>query len=218
VTTEDWTKAAADADSFAGLFPDLTANEYCENEFLAGECNPSRLFIMASTFDRCLKEAANVYYREHCTSKAACATYSKDGYKSILTSGALHFNSPDQEKLASAFQMEVHTVPATIPGDLIFRIGVAAQAIDPLTAGGRCLIFWEEQEWYALECQYELTLAESKVQGASAFDPVFWALHAPGRFLYYEIEVGNSKARPIDTGAAICISRYDLSVRKISSV
>ena len=99
---------------------------------------------------------------------------------------------------------------------MIFRIGVATQAIDPLTASGRCLIAWEEQDPARLECQSDLTLAQSQQEGTFPDQPFAWALHARGCYLYYEIEIGNSRSTPRDTGAAVCISRYDLTARQLS--
>ena len=215
VTTEDWTQTAPDADSFAGLFPNLTIDQVCNTEFLAGECNASATFVMASTQDKCLKDAGNVFYREHCTDATGCGTYSKDGYKSLLTSGALHFNAPEQEKIASCFQIEAHPEPSVLPGEMLFRIGVATQAIDPITASGQCLIAWEEQDTFLLECQSDLTLAQSRQEGTFPDQPFAWPLYARGCYLYYEIEIGNPRSTPRDTGAAVCISRYDLSVRQL---
>lgn len=215
VTTEQW-DGPADADSFSAMFGTLTVGDICNEEFLAGGCNANETFLMASTFDKCLKEAASVYYREHNTNRESCGTYSKDGYKSILTSGAIHFNTPEQEKLVSSFQIEAHPEPATIPGEIKFRIGVAAQAIDPLTASGRCMIFWEEQDEKRLECLSALTLAESIKEGTAPAETFAWPLHAPGKYLYYEIEIGNARATPKDTGAAVCISRYDMHARQMA--
>jgi len=216
VTTEEWTQATPDADSFASLFQTLTVDQLCNTEFLAGECNASATFVMASSVDKCLKDAAEVFYREHCTSTVGCGTYSKDGYKSLLTSGALHFNAPDREKIASCFQVEAHPEPATVPGQMIFRIGVATQAIDPITASGRCMIAWEEQDPFVLECQSDLTLAQSRAEGTFPDQPFAWPLFAKGFYLYYEIEIGNPRSTPRDTGAAVCISRYDLTARQLS--
>lgn len=216
VTTEDWTGPTPDDDSFAALFPALTVDQLCNSEFLAGECNASATFVMASTNDRCLKDAADVHYREHCTSTVGCGTYSKDGYKSLLTSGALHFNAPDREKIVDAFQVEAHPEAATIPGQILFRIGVAAQAVDPITAGGRCIIIWEEQEPFVLECQSDITDLQSIAEHTAPDQPFVWPLFARGMYLYYEIEISNPKAIPVDTGAAVCISRYDMFARQMS--
>lgn len=209
VTTEQW-DGPEDDDSFAGMFPDLTVEELCGAEFLAGGCNADQVFLMASSTDNCLKEAAEVYYRERVTDRTGCGTYSKDGYKSLMTSGALHFNTPDREKVATCFQIEGHPLPAAVPGQVVLRIGVAAQAIDPLEAGGRCIIFWEQQDPRRLECLSELTLEESQKEGTAPMETFAWPLNAPGRYLYYELEISNPHVTPADTGAAVCISRYDL--------
>ena len=56
---------------------------------------------------------------------------------------------------------------------------------------------------------------------ATAFDYKWlktfaWPLYARGCYLYYEIEIGNSRSTPRDTGAAVCISRYDLTARQLT--
>lgn len=215
VTTEQW-DGDADADSFSALFSTLTVADLCGDEFLAGGCNSTQTFVMASTHDSCLKEAAAVLYREHNTDRAGCGTYSLDGYRSLMTSGALHFNAPEMEKVASWFHIESHPVPAAIPGDITLRMGVAAQAIDPLTAGGRCQIHWSEQNSLRLECLSDLTLAQSQKEHTAPSKNFDWSFYVPGRFIYYEIEITNPRSTPRDTGAGVCISRYDLTARQTS--
>jgi len=215
IVIEDWTQNSPDPGSFGGLYANITIGSICDTEFLAGDCQSNKVFVMASTYDKCLKEAANLFYREHCVSRTGCGLYSQDGYRSIMTSGALAFNAPNVKKQADSFQIEAHPEPATIPGELILRVGSADHAVDPLKDEGRCAIFWDEQDIYRLECQGVLTVAESRKEGSAPMEPFAWGLFLPGLYLYYEIEIRNNYSNPPHTGAAVCFSRYDMMAHKV---
>ncbi|SVE14520.1 uncharacterized protein METZ01_LOCUS467374, partial [marine metagenome] len=75
------------------LYGNLGSNTFAD--ICEKGCPEDIRFVMACVEDNCLKEDADVYYREMCTSKTGCGVYYKDRkYKSILRSPALRFNSP----------------------------------------------------------------------------------------------------------------------------
>lgn len=217
VTSEDYT-GSADADSLFSILGSLDGGETCAHEYESDECNADQLFIGASTTDMALKEFANVYYREMLSSMVACSpsgyrgVYQKQGYRSKLTSGALHMREPDHDKRIRRFAIEQHPVPAVKPSQIILRIGVAANAVDPLTAGEGCVIMWESQTAKVLQCLSALTAEQHRAVGTRPNIPMEWGLHYEGRYLYFELEILNNSVTPKDTGGAVCFSRFTLDV------
>lgn len=196
-----------DADSLFALLGDATVDDLCGDEYTREECHANRVFIGAASEDNCLKEFADVYYRERCTSTAGCGTYLKDGYQSILRSGPLDLGIPDDDKNVKRFAIEPHPVPTSIPAQMELRIGISSQALDPNDAAGKCAIIWEDEEPRRLECLGQVDAEQHAKDGTRPSDEMEWGLYMEGRFLYYELTVTNPWVTPADTGGAVCLSR-----------
>lgn len=207
IEVEDWTKAAADADSFYALFGDDTFLDRCGEEWREDECNASMLWIMASSVDYCLKEYDDVYYRERCTSTIGCGTYVKEGYTTLLRSGPLDLKIPDDDKIVNRFAIECYPVEQAVPSTLKLRIGHAAQALDPNEANaGRRVILWEEQDSKLLEYQGEATEAEHRRDMTRPNSELEWGLYAVTRFFYFELSIEG-------TGGGCCFSRFTFDAK-----
>ena len=206
VTMENYL-GEADPDSLFALLGDATVDSLCGDEFMRGECNAGRAFIGALSDDNCLKEFDDVYYRERCTGTVGCGTYLKEGYQSILRSGPLDLGIPDDDKNVNRFAIEPHPVATSVPGQVELRIGIAAQALDPNDASGKCAIIWEEEDSKKLECLGVVDAEQHAKDGTRPSDEMEWGLWMEGRFIYYELTVSNPSVSPPDTGAAVCLSR-----------
>jgi hypothetical protein len=210
LTTEDYTKANADTNSLCARLNGATVESLCGAEFLSDTCNPPELFVMASVLDLCLKEWAEVYYRERCTNRSGCGTYVRYGYRSLLRSGAHHMNMPDVEKVITEIGAEIHPGPSAVPGVIKGRFGSAARAVDPNADAGKCLIMWEDLDPLPVDCDAEQNLAQYVAEGTHPNSPIVWPLYHTAKFFYYEIEVSNPNVNPPDTGAPLSLSRISL--------
>lgn len=213
VTTEDLAQVNADANSLWAILGDMLPADICDAEALSEQCNASDLFVMASVKDKCLKEVADVYYREVCTGHTGCGTYQLQGYQSILRSGANDLRQPDLKKIVEQFGLEAQTIDQVVPSKIGLRVGVASQAVDPNEDGGRCVIMWQQQDPLLLECKSDLTAAEHEAAGTYPDDDYSWPPFMSGRYFYFELTVYNDEVTPADTGGALCISRITYYVR-----
>lgn len=213
VTTENFAQTDADPDSLWTLLGDVAAPSLCDAEALTEQCNAGELFVMASTKDKCLKEFADIFYREICTFNGTCATYQKQGYQTILRSGPNDLGEPNTKKIIEGFVVEASTIEQTVPSKLQLRVGVSSNAEDPNVEGGKCVIMWQEQDALPLECQSDQTAAEHLADGTYPDFGYIWPPFLSGIFFYYELTVLNDEVVPADTGGAMCMSRISFLAR-----
>lgn len=200
-----------DANSLAGILGGTTEEDICGAEYTAGECNAGATFVMVSALDNTIKEESEVYYREVCTGFVGCGTYEKRGYRSTLRSGPISMRKPSDDKNVNRFAIEIHPEPASVPAQLLLRIGSASQAADPNNASGRCVIIWEEQDLKLIECLSDVDAQRHMDENTRPNDEMEWPLFQTGRFFYYELTVLNEDVTPKDTGGAFAISRYSFN-------
>ena len=108
---------------------------------LCKECDESPPFVMAS-LDYCLKEYADVGYREKCTAFTACSTYTQVGYTSMLTSGPIRGKTPEEELKLSRVCIQFQAEATTVPNTILLTVGMSGTATDPNNPG--CPIRWRE--------------------------------------------------------------------------
>jgi len=159
---------------------------------ICGQGCPEEIrFVMACAEDNCLKEDADVYFREMCKSKTGCGVYREDReYKSILRSPALRFNNPKNNKLLKALTIEFEHDSKKEGGTIDLRIGNSAQAVDPNKTG--CGLQWRSVTGKDVAC---VTDNADLPTGSRAVEELTWPLHEQGRNLYYEITVHNTQGQ-----------------------
>ncbi len=220
ITSEDYT-GAPDADSLFAQLGDAKLDDLCASE-LAG-CNADLLFLGASTTDKCLKEFSDGYFREMLSANVLCVTgdatkgyrgvYSRDGYQSRLLSGAMHFKDPNDIKMLSRFAIEAIAKLAVKPAQVILRVGMAGQALDPLVDYDK--ILWQEQDAKLLVPPLTTGLEHLAAGTMPEAEPLEWGLQWGGRFLFFEIVIVNTNVVPRDTGGAVCLSRLTADLRLV---
>ena len=167
---------------------------------------------MSSAEDMCLKQATQVYFDEKCVGFTGCGDYQKLGYTSLWRSGALHFQKKHDNKIAHYFGVDYLAGLAVVPSQLITRIGVAGQPVDPNSDSGRCVILWEEQDPQSLECQSDVDVAKHIADNTRPDLPIEYGLFQSGNFLYYEMEIVNVNVSPPNTGGDCCFSSWSMTV------
>jgi len=178
LVTENW---SADAASPLSLFGNLGSKTFAD--ICTKGCSEDIRFVMAYATDNCIKEDGGAYYRERCTNKTGCGTYTQDkNYKSILRSPALRFNSPKNNKLLRALTVEFEHAQAG--GKMSLKIGNAAQAVDPNVVGNKCGLQWRQHDEKNVAC-----VAEVNDLSLRAAEELTWPLYELGRNLYYELSV-----------------------------
>jgi hypothetical protein len=207
IITEDWTKTTPDPNSLCALLGGITPSDLCDAEFLGGECNAAELFVMASTADGCLKESADIYYRELCVGFQGCGQYERRGYRPLLRSGADSLGAPEVLKNVQMLEVEAHPPEQTVPARIKLRLGSSVQAQDPNVASGRCVIMWEEFDPIELRCLSEHTAEEHRLAGTYPDDSPMWPVEQTAYYFYFELEIFNDVVMPADTGCAVCLSR-----------
>lgn len=213
IVMEDWNQTTATANSLCARMVDADGNplslaDLCLSETIADECNAARLFVMASAEDYCLKQPNLSYYREMATSFTGCGEYALRGYRSILRSGPLAFKDVDNEKRISNFTVEASVMASTVPAQLAMRIGSSMQALDPNL---ECGIIWQTQVPLALECQ-SLSVADHLARHTRPDGRFEWPMFWLGTNLYFELTVVNTHSNPVDTGGAVCFSKFVMEI------
>lgn len=211
IESEDYLNTP-DPTSLHALLGIVVEEDICGAEYRIGECNAEPSFLMVSIEDQCLKEAADVYFHELCTGFTGCGLYQKRGYQSLARSGPIALRKPSDDKTVNRFAMEIHPSPATVPATLKLRIGVSANAVDPNSASGRCVIQYEDEDDKLIECLSDADVAQHAEDQTRPYDEVEWPLYQTGRFFYYEWRIVNDDVEPKDTGGAVCISRYSFNM------
>lgn len=207
VTSEDWT-GEADSDSLFTILGNTTFADLCDSELTADECGSEKVFLFASTEDMCIKQTAEVAYREKCTDIDGCGLYSRLGYRSRMLSGAMDLRIPSDDKNVNRFAIEAHAQVETVPAQIKLLIGYASHAVDPLEASDLCAIIWDEQDTKSLKCLSDVSAAVHKAQGTRPNDEIEWPLYHTGRYLYFDLVILNSEVEPEDTGGVVCFSRF----------
>lgn len=213
VTTEDYTKAEADSDSFCAQLAGITISELCEAEFTADECNAGKRFIAASSVDLCLKEFTQNMYRERCSNYAGCGTYLKEGYQSVLRTGPMSFNIYHDLKELHRLDLEINAPYAITPGHVILKVGVSAQALDP--NDDICGIIWTFEDAKRVQCLSTVTPLQHRLQKTIPNEGFEWPLFYIGKFMYAELIFTNPYSSPHDTGVAFCMSRMSFDLNKV---
>jgi hypothetical protein len=214
VVTEDWDAASETVNSLCDQLDGLTLNGLCELEARADECSAGQRFVVASSEDYCLKEFADVYYREICTDFDDCGEYSRTGYQSLIRSGPINGGVTDQEKRWKRFELEAAHVAQSTPSQWKLRIGNHSQAVDP--NDDNCGIIWDEQDAKDIDCLGGDTAEGHASAGTRPSETYDWPLYYTGNYLYFELSVVNPDADPEDTGGEVSLSRFtiDMEVAK----
>lgn len=224
IVMEDWNEEEDTENSLCARLAPTTISSLCVDEAKRDQCNASKLFVMASAEDFCLKEMSESYYRERCIGYKdsdgndhriiagtetldVCGTYEVRGYRSILRSGPLAFRDIGNEKELTGFIVDAIAAAALIPGRISMRFGVSSMALDPNDPN--CGIVWYDEDPKTLDC----VAGSPSSHAANAtrpghLDDLSFPAYAIGRYLYYEITIDNPDSEPIDIGAAVCVQGY----------
>lgn len=211
IEVEDYT-GSPDADSLFSRLGGATIEDLCAAEYSSNECNAASIFCFSAADDMCLKQATAVYYEEKCIGFEGCGVYERLGYRSLIRSGALHFQKKHDNKVLHYFGIDYVAGVAVEPSQLILSIDVSSQPVDPNTASGRCVILWEEQDPQKLECQSDADAAQHIRDNTRPDLPIEYGLLQTGNFLYYELEIVNTEVDPEDTGGEVCFSSWAMTV------
>lgn len=196
-----------DPDSLCALFGNLTIEDLCQ------ECNKGALLLMAAADDWCIKQYSPknaVYYREVCTGFLPCGTWRRDGYESILRTGAQDYGYPREDKNCRALELEYSALQLQeLPSALLTRIAYSAQAVDSNDdASGRCAIVWRPLRTRDLECVGVTDGEGQKAAGTRPNKTMNWTFLYTGRYFYFELKVSG-----VNGGA--CFSRLTGDVRQM---
>lgn len=211
LTYEDFDQPEASAESLCARLT-VEPDEDCSDEATGESCESEGLFLFASSKDFCIKQASDIYYREHCLDTASCGQYQNLGYKSVLRSGSINLGNPEREKDFRRFSVEAFPAIQSVPSLLQLRFGVAHQAVDPNEESDRCFIMWEDEDPLALECLSKLNESESRAEWTRPDGELAWPLFLTGRYMYYELTIENPNVSPVDTGGQCCFSRFSFHV------
>ncbi len=203
---EDYTKATPDQESLCTLLGDTTLEDLCQ------ECAQGGLLIMASADDYCLKQYSadgGVYYREVSLATTACGEWRRDGYTTILRTGAQDYGMPKEDKDQRALNLEYESTGVdVIPSALQMKIGYSSVAVDSNNdASGRCALVWRPLKPKTLKC-LNLRSGYDQVQAGTrpnlAMD---WNFLYTGRYFYFEMAIEG-------LNGAVCFSRLTADVRQ----
>lgn len=211
---EDFNQARPSAGSLCEALLEMKIDDFCPH------CATAFIMVMASSTDYCLKQVADVYYRETCTNPTAIgtvsttgyinavATYSLDGYDSILNGKPESFGQPKLTKQVDRIDIEAAPVTQLVPSNLELRTGSSEQAIDPVIGG--CPIMWTEQDPLSFEC-LDGTIAENVAASTRPNEPFAWSLFDVGKFFHWELKISG-------TGGAGEFSAVNIYPRPISDI
>lgn len=194
VTIEDWTVGTADSDSLCALLDGERLDSFCL------KCPSSVLLVGAHSVDLCLKQFADVFYRERCTNptaagmtgvngySSAVGTYLLDGYDSILRFAPM-FTADDEKGMIQLDVVHLRYL-ARLASKIGLRIGIAAQPADPNT--DICGLVWFQHSLKDLKC---LTVQDADTLRAGGQIPskqTEWNLMRKGRVLCIELKVSGT--------------------------
>lgn len=214
--TEDYTKAEADEDSFCTLLDGESIEDLCD------ECDTTIVLVMASAVDKALKQLGGGYFRERFigvglapslladfTTKCGnvYASYSMDGYRSLLRSGALGFGT-DKEKTIRRLIVEYIAELQAQPSMLRCRVGTSAQSVDPNDP--KCVIMWKELEAKPLKCLSTETEREYREKGLRPGFVCNFEAFETGNYIYVELFIEGR-------GGGVCLSKVTLEVSKVQN-
>lgn len=203
---EDYTKLSPDANSLCALLGDLTIEDLCQ------ECPKAGLMVMASAVDFALKQYSadsGTYFRESVTDISACGAWTRDGYDSIMRSGAQDYGFPGENKDTRALELEYEAGGLQIiPSALQMRIGYSAQAIDSnIDGNGRCALVWRDLKPKTIECLSVRAGSEHVKAGTRPAKTMRWDFFYTGRYFYYELKISG-------VNGAVCLSRLSGEIKQ----
>ena len=191
-TIENYFAPLPEAGSFCDTLTGLNLPELCK------ECDESPPFVMASAQDYCLKEYADVGYREKCTAFTACGTYTQVGYTSVLTSGPIRGKTAEEELKLNRVGIQFQAEATTTPSSIVLSVGLSGTATDPNNPG--CPIRWRELSSRSLACSSSKTAAQHEAAGTTPFSQEAWQMMFQSRNIYLKFTVSG-------TGGLACFSQ-----------
>lgn len=203
---EDFTQPTPDPVSLCTLLGDLTLEDLCQ------ECSQAGLMVMASALDYCLKEyssTSGTYYREVSLAVTPCGEWRRDGYETILRTGAQDYGLPDEDKDQAALYLEYETGGLqVIPSALLMRLGYSATAVDSNNdASGRCALVWRSLKPKTLECLSDRSGYDHIQAGTRPNKTMNWTFLYTGRYFYFEMRIEGLNGQ-------VCFSRLTADVRQ----
>jgi len=150
-------------------------------------CGTAFRLVMASATDWCLKELADVYYRERCAAFTACGTYVQDGYTSLLRTGPIRGKVESQEIKLTSIGIIYSAEAQTTPTNITPRIGWSATPNDPNNAA--CAIRWRDLSAKPLQCVTQKSESEHEVDATMPFAIQDWQVMFANRCLYFEFRI-----------------------------
>ena len=193
--TPTWTSRTLDLDGneiedYTAITSDFAFCDFIDGlnlEALCSECDNSPPFVMASASDYCLKEYAEVGYRERCTVFTACGTYVQDGYTSTMTTGPIRGKTSEDELKLSRVGIEFNATTSASPGSVKLSVGISGTASDPNNPA--CPIRWKDLSAKTLQCSSQKTEDEHIAAGTKPFKTEAWQCHFQGRNLYMRFSI-----------------------------
>jgi hypothetical protein len=188
----------ADTDSLCAILGNRTAEDFCKG------CTGRKIFVMADTSDRCLKQYEDgIFYREQLVN----GLYVFRGYDSVIQSGMEDLRV-DGEKSCREVKVSYRAEPQTSPNLLYGYIGFAAEPNCPswklmrnVQPNGVI------EQGVELRCLSEFSAAEHQANMTRpGMDAAFFTA-ARGRYFGYRLKVAG-------LGGGCCISGVGLSVAK----
>jgi hypothetical protein len=167
--------------SLCDLLGDINFSDLCS------ECDQRPPLVLASATDYCLKEYADVGYRERCTSFTACGAYVQDGYESILTTGPIRGKTSEDELKLSRVGLQFQADVSTTVSNIILSVGISGTPTDPNGSG--CPIRWRELSGRLLQCASTKTEDEHIADATKPFKADGWQMMFQGRNLYLKFSI-----------------------------
>jgi hypothetical protein len=205
---EDYTQPRPDAVSLCSLLGDLTIEDLCQ------ECAQAGLLVMASSLDWCLKEYSAVggaYYHEVALVTTPCGQWRRDGYETILRTGAQDYGLPREDKNQRALELEyeVPDIIQVIPSALQMSLGYSSVAVDSNNdASGRCALVWRPLKPKTLQCLNDRSGYDQVQEGTRPNKTMNWTFLYTGRYFYFEMRIEG-------LNGAVCFSRLTAEVRQM---
>lgn len=200
---EDATFATYAAGSLYAVLQNVTINDLCNAELESDQCNADQKFVGVLSVDNCIKQYGNLYGYERCVTRAACATYVIDGYTSILRSGPLDLESPENQKVLRRFLVDYQAVTQTIPSSVVVRVGFSRQPSDPNT--DNCPIAWQTLTPKPLRCASIDSEANYTATNKQPYRAMEWPIFLAGRYLYWELSIAG-------TGGQACFAAISMDI------
>lgn len=154
---------------------------------LCSECDQRPPFVLASAQDYCLKEYAEVGYRERCTAFTACGTYVQDGYTSIISSGPIRGKTSEDELKLTRVGIQFNADVSTTPSGISLEVGISGTCSDPNSPV--CPIRWKQLSSKSLQCASQKSEDEHVADNTKPFKADAWTMMFKGRNLYMRFQI-----------------------------